>query len=114
MTIPNVSHKQFLVLAGLLRSPRSGRDLRDHLGDHGVRTSLAAFYQLMARLEDAGLVSGWYELKHVDGQTFKERRYEITESGRREWEDVRDFYTVHIGTRSRDMSRLLVASPIWG
>ena len=89
--IPRLSHLQFLVV-GLLRG-RSlpGREIRDHLKVHGVRKSGPAFYQLMSRLEDAGLVQGSYHQEIIDGQIIRERHYRITADGTRDWEGSRDF-----------------------
>jgi DNA-binding PadR family transcriptional regulator len=94
--LPEVTHLQFLVL-GLLRSDeRLGRELRDELAGHRVRRSAAAFYQMMARLEEAGLVEGWYDQKVVEGQIIKERRYRLTKAGARAWAETRDFYVASL------------------
>ncbi len=94
--IPRLSHLQFLVV-GLLRG-RSlpGREIRDHLKVRGVSKSGPAFYQLMSRLEDAGLVQGSYHQEIIDGQIIRERHYRITADGRRVWEGSRDFYLAAI------------------
>jgi hypothetical protein len=47
---------------------------------------------MMARLEHAGWVDGWYDQKIVDGQIIKERRYELTPAGAAEWTRTRQFY----------------------
>jgi DNA-binding PadR family transcriptional regulator len=91
--LPELTHLQFLVLSILMGSKLTGRQVREELEKSGVRKSLAAFYQLMARLEDGGMVSGWYEQVVVDGATIKERHYEITGHGLHCWNRTRDFYT---------------------
>ena len=48
---------------------------------------------MMARLEDAGLVSGAYDQKIVDGQIIKERRYALTPRGDAAWTSTRAFYS---------------------
>jgi DNA-binding PadR family transcriptional regulator len=96
MPIPRVTHLQFLILDSLTPASRSGRELRATLAEHGARSSLPAFYQLMARLEEDGLVTGWYESR-PDG--WKERHYELTDAGRREREAVRDFYRTALARR---------------
>jgi DNA-binding PadR family transcriptional regulator len=83
---------QFQVLAILLEGEQSGRSLRAKLAEEGERKSGPAFYQMMARLEDAKWVEGWYEQKTVEGQAIKERRYKITGSGATAWEAIRNFY----------------------
>ena len=61
---------------------RSGRTVRRSLARHGIERSGPAFYQMMARLEDAGFVAGEYDQKIVDGQIIKERRYTLTTARR--------------------------------
>lgn len=100
MTIPEATHLQSLILGELLGGPRPGRELRSALAEQGAEKSLAAFYQLMARIEGAGWVVGWYELVELNNtarrSTFKERWYQLTEAGRGEWTGVRDFYSAVI------------------
>jgi DNA-binding PadR family transcriptional regulator len=91
--IPEITHLQFIVL-GLLRSgDKTGRHVRRALARHGVRRTAPAFYQMMARLEDARFVSGEYDQKIVDGQIIKERRYSLTPQGEAAWSATRAFYT---------------------
>ena len=94
--IPRLSHLQFLV-AGILRG-RSlpGRVIREELSGFGVRKSGPAFYQLMSRLEDAGLVKGTYHQEIIEGQIIRERHYQLTAAGVRRWDAARDFYTTAI------------------
>ncbi len=73
-------------------APRPGRHVRAELHKQGQKKTLAAFYQLMNRLEEARMVKGWYETKVIDGQTIKERHYEILGHGARCWQSTRDFY----------------------
>jgi DNA-binding PadR family transcriptional regulator len=96
MPLPELTHLQFLVLSILLDGERSGREVRERLKEAGESKSGPAFYQFMARLEDAGFVEGWYDQKVVDGQSIKERRYKITGGGLRAWEEVRDFYLAQV------------------
>jgi DNA-binding PadR family transcriptional regulator len=97
MPLPELTHLQFLVLSILLDGERSGREVRERLTEAGETKSGPAFYQFMARLEDAGFVEGWYDQKVIDGQSIKERRYRIIGNGTKAWEDVRDFYLAHAG-----------------
>ncbi|QDT94151.1 hypothetical protein [Gimesia algae] len=92
--LPNLTHLQFFVLSVLLDGQKSGREVRDLLATkHGQKKTLAAFYQLMSRLEESGMVKGWYESKHVEGVTIKERRYEILGSGIKAVEVQESFYS---------------------
>jgi DNA-binding PadR family transcriptional regulator len=97
MKIPDLSHLQFLVLAQLLGNERTGRELRTSLKRYRVRQSGPAFYQMMARLENAGLVSGWYTQTIIDGQMIKERHYRVTQTGAVAWRQCRSFYEHAIG-----------------
>jgi DNA-binding PadR family transcriptional regulator len=90
--LPEITHLQFLVLGMLLDDPRAGRDIRQELARHGIRRTAPAFYQMMARLEDASLVEGWYDQRVVEGQLIKERHYRLRPPGRRAWNATRDFY----------------------
>ena len=98
MPLPDITHLQFLLIAALLDGERSGRDLRELLEREGHRKSGPAFYQLMARLEDAKLVTGAYKQKVVEGQIIKERFYTVTGAGQAAYAAVRDFYA-SIATR---------------
>lgn len=90
--IPRLSHLQFLVVGALQGRSVPGREVREALRRFGVRKSGPGFYQLMARLEDAGLVEGRYHQEIVDGQIIRERHYMLTADGRRAWDTSRDFY----------------------
>jgi DNA-binding PadR family transcriptional regulator len=91
--IPEITHLQFLVLGMLRGGERPGRAVRRTLKRHGIDRSGPAFYQMMARLEDAGLVAGEYDQKIVDGQIIKERRYTLTARGETAWTATRAFYS---------------------
>ena len=56
MKLPQITHLQFSVLAFLQGGERPGKSVRQQLAERGMRRSGPAFYQLMSRLEDAGLV----------------------------------------------------------
>ena len=90
--LPTLTHLQFLVLGVLRADEQPGRVVREALASYGVRRSGPAFYQLMARLERARLVEGWYEQITVGDQAVTERRYRITSDGLRLWTKARGFY----------------------
>jgi DNA-binding PadR family transcriptional regulator len=91
--IPELTHLQFLVLSILRAGTRTGRHVRRALARHGVRRTAPAFYQMMARLEDAGFVTGDYDQKIIDRQIIKERHYSLTPRGAAAWSATRSFYT---------------------
>ena len=90
--LPDITHLQFLVLEALDRGEQAGRDVRAVLAEHGVKNSAPAFYQMMARLEQASFVEGWYAQTVVNGQHLKERRYRIARPGTRALRETRNFY----------------------
>ena len=91
--LPPLTHLQFLILSTLTDGDRSGRDVRAALETFGAARTAAAFYQLMARLEGAGLVEGWYEQVVVGDQSVTERRYTLKPTGRKLVDENRRFYT---------------------
>jgi DNA-binding PadR family transcriptional regulator len=97
--IPEITHLQFLVLEALTGHDQAGRELRALLTAHGVRSSGPAFYQMMSRLEDAGLVDGAYDQRVVAGQHVKERRYRLTKAGARSVAQTRSFYLDRVAAR---------------
>jgi DNA-binding PadR family transcriptional regulator len=92
MPLPDLSHLQFQIVGILRGSEQSGQYVRDELARQGIKKSGPGFYQLMARLEDAGFVKGRYEQLLIEGQAVKERRYKVTASGLRAWNATMAFY----------------------
>jgi len=105
-SIPEITHLQFLVLGLLRAGGRHGRVVRRVLQRHGATQTAPAFYQMMARLEDAGLVAGEYDQKIVDSQIIKERRYTLTARGEDAWSATRRFYSGAIATYGAKKPRL--------
>jgi DNA-binding PadR family transcriptional regulator len=91
MPIPEVTNLQFLVLALLLDHELAGRELRALMSQQGASMGRPAFYRLMSRLEEAKFVEGWYELREIDGETVRIRRYKITSAGTAAWQSMRSF-----------------------
>ncbi|HEY2824747.1 MAG TPA: hypothetical protein VGI83_04310 [Gemmatimonadales bacterium] len=99
MTIPRLTHLQFLVVSLLMKGAAPGRDIRTSLKREHVRQSGPAFYQMMAGLEDHGVVEGWYEQQIVDAQIIRERHYKVLAEGKKSWKECRDFYARVLGAR---------------
>src|SRR5512144_1726822 len=97
MSLPQLTHLQFLVVSRILAGSASGRELREYMKDEGVRQSGPAFYQMMAALEDGGIVSGWYEQQIVDAQIIRERHYKLLAPGITAEKASREIYTRVIG-----------------
>jgi len=76
-----------------------GRSIRQRLSELGHEKSGPAYYQFMARLEEAGFVAGRYEKKVIDGQVIKERVYKITGNGVRAREGFVNFAVANAGVR---------------
>jgi DNA-binding PadR family transcriptional regulator len=100
--LPPLTHLQFLVLAALRENEQPGRVIRKELARFGAGRTAAAFYQTMARLEQAGLVQGWYEQITVGDQAVSERRYRLTATGARFWNQTYAFYQRAAAKRSRE------------
>lgn len=92
MPLPEITHLQFAVLASLIDQDLAGGVLREQLAANGMNHTRAAFYQLMARLEDARFVSGRYEQRVVDDVTITERIYHLTATGMRVTREAQAFY----------------------
>lgn len=90
--IPELTHLQYLVLTTLGGQELSGEDLREKLKEAGASKSLAAFYQLMARMEDAGFIDGRYTTTEEDGITITERHYRVSATGATARRDAYNFY----------------------
>jgi DNA-binding PadR family transcriptional regulator len=90
--LPELSHLQVLVLECLGTQKLSGRELRRLMAENKVKKTGPAFYQLMARLEEARFVEGEYSQKIVEGQIIKERFYRITGQGERAMRQTLEFY----------------------
>ena len=90
--IPNLPHLQFAVLECIGTNRVKGHDLRTLLTHKKLFKSAPAFYQLMARMEDAGLVSGETEHRTEDGVAIQERFYRVTGHGERAIRESLEFY----------------------
>jgi DNA-binding PadR family transcriptional regulator len=97
LSLPMLTHLQFLMLGVLRTDPQPGRTLRKALAVYGIRRTGPAFYQMMARMEKERLVDGWYEQITVGDQLVTERHYRITADGTRRWNQARAFYD-HVAT----------------
>jgi len=92
MPLPTLTHLQFLVIEALLNGDRAGHEIRDFLSSRQVNKTGPAFYQMMARLEDAEFVEGRYEENVIDGQMIRERHYHLLGDGAKAYSQTADFY----------------------
>lgn len=93
MSLPKLTHLQYLVISLLGGGEMSGRDLRAQLKKEGELRTAPAFYQLLGRLEECGLVEGRFEEHVIEGQRIKEKHYKVTGAGARAWRGAFDFYS---------------------
>lgn len=59
----------------------SGSDLLSYIRSKRISISGPSFYQVMAKLEANGMVSGWDEQQELDGATWKSRTYSLNNAG---------------------------------
>lgn len=99
--LPGITHLQFLVLGLLQDGEQAGREIREVLARFGVKSTSAAFYQMMARLERDRLVEGWYEQITIGDQAVTERRYRLRSQGDKLWREARAFYATAATSKAR-------------
>jgi DNA-binding PadR family transcriptional regulator len=92
MPIPQITLLQWLVLEIIGGCERPGRHIREVLSSRGHRKSLPAFYQMMARLEDAGLITAQSARVEVSGHAVTERQYKLTGKGMKDLSIARDLF----------------------
>jgi DNA-binding PadR family transcriptional regulator len=97
--LPELTGLQFLILEAIGAKKMRGADVRERLKEHHVHKTGPAFYQLMARLEEAKLVEGWYEQQVIDGQIIKRRCYRVTGIGERARRGTLKFYEQFVDGR---------------
>ena len=95
IALPGLTSLQFLVISEIGKEVRSGQFLRERLKKQGIKNSLPAFYQLMARLEELNFVQGRYETGETDGYTIREKYYKILNDGIVAFRETRDFFNSH-------------------
>lgn len=93
MTIPEITPLQFMVLCILKPGPLFGKYLREELEKNEHKTSLPAFYQMMSRMEDAGLVQSTPYDEFENGFAVRKNNYSATQLGHSEREHFLKFAT---------------------
>lgn len=94
MKLPELTHLCYFTISLIKTSQMTGvairRNLKDQVQHEATRE---AFYQMMARLEKKGYVSGRFEVDHGPGtQTKKERVYQATKKGIDALVESQEFY----------------------
>jgi len=90
--MPNQSHLQVFVLSCIKKGPQLGEEIRASMEKVGTKLSLASFYQLMRRIEQAKYVKGKYIAQTIDGHGKRKRGYSITAAGKKALEQTLSFY----------------------
>lgn len=96
--LPTLTHLQFLVLDILARFPRgtSAQNLREAMLQVGHDQRGPKFYQLMGRLNEAGMVESWQQEFDVAGSDVSRTFYKLTAAGRIAWRITLEFYAVRL------------------
>lgn len=92
--LPEITHLQFLALSLIgSHNHRPGGEICDGLKAYGESRSHPAFYMLMGRMEESGLIDGEY-YSHMSGNQFiRERHYSLTKLGKAVYNHVLEFYS---------------------
>ena len=88
---PKATHLQAAVLAHLTDGV-SGYDLRERLRKFGISNVGPSFYQMMSRLEEAGLIESVVEQTTVGNYKVRETCYWITKDGRLAIDESLSYY----------------------
>jgi len=94
IVLPKLTHLQFLAL-DLLRSEKDGLaspQLQTRFAELGIEHSGPKFYQLMRRLEEAGMIRSRNEPFDVAGGTVQRTVYAMTPQGTVAWNVTMTFY----------------------
>ena len=78
MTLPTLSHLQFLILGMLKEGEVPGYQLRTMLAARALRKEGRVFYLLMSRLEKKGYIEGRFAANSRGKHHNRERRYRLT------------------------------------
>ncbi|MEM8549874.1 MAG: PadR family transcriptional regulator [Verrucomicrobiota bacterium] len=96
MNTPTLSHLQFAVLDCIGGREMKGRDLRQRMKDEkGISKAGPAFYQLMGRMEEGGLVKSKVEDIELGENRLKQKIYWITGEGAKAVHRSKTYYGVH-------------------
>ena len=92
--LPTLTHLQFLVLDIVAGNAEgiSAQQAQDVLSRHGQNHRGPKFYQLMKRLEEAGLIESWYQTFDVAGGDVRRTYYKVTTAGEVAWRVTVQFY----------------------
>lgn len=102
LELPTLTHLRVFILAKLGDDgPVSGRQLQQALQDIGNSPSRQAFYEMMGKLADSGLVAAESRQEDVHGYKVRLTFYSLTEEGRCLCEQFFEYYSHTIGMLDR-------------
>ncbi len=108
--LPEVTHLQFLVLDAVDRGQAFSRQIRDVLKAYGQGEKHPAFYMLLRRMEEAGLLEGSRHSQVVEltgrMQHLREKVYRLTEKGAQQHRSCLAFYQHRLNSADSDSTRL--------
>ena len=89
-SVAKLTDAEEAVLSVLDGGDEWGCKIREQLKKQKIRQSIPAFYSMMARLEAAGYVRGWFEARVAANTPIKQRRYSLTPEGHRAIKEVQE------------------------
>jgi len=92
MKLPELTVLQFYVLDSIGTGVRSASQIMQALKECGEERDPSAFYQLMARMMKAKLVTGRIRSKVFDRRHYRERFYLISKTGVKRYNEAVEFY----------------------
>lgn len=94
LPLPTITHLQFLVLDIVLESSSgiSSQQVQELLALNGQEQRGPKFYQLMKRLEQAGIIESWPQQFDVAGSSVSRTFYKGTKKGKIAWRITLEFY----------------------
>ena len=90
--LPRLTALQFLVVGLLLGETKTAKQVRQKLGERGVRLARPSLYRAISRLERAKWLEGTLRRSVIEGQVRREREYRVTVKGLIAWRRTRRFY----------------------
>lgn len=93
MGLPKLTALQFAVIDCLQGRTLKGRELRDMLlSEKGIKREGPAFYMVMSRMEEAGLICSETTGVVITGKTYHEKSYWVSGDGRSAYDETRSFF----------------------
>jgi hypothetical protein len=92
MSLPELSHLQFLMIRLLFAEPRTGKELRRLSKAESAKLSPPSFSRLTQRMERLNYLHSQDELTASGRRYVRPRRFQVTDLGIVVWSRAREFY----------------------